>query len=164
MRGPSIRFSTRNRLAWVLPRYSGDEDAVDIVSDQDSPELHAGSETILVDDDDASVRALMAEMLREMGYRVLEAEDGARAVQLLQSEKSIALLVTDVGLPGGMNGRHVADAATGINSALRVLFVTGYAENAVLSHGHLPMGMQVMTKPFELAAFCQRVQVLLRTI
>ncbi len=104
----------------------------------------------------------MVEMLREMGYRVVEAEDGARATQVLQSDASIKLLVTDVGLPGGMNGRQVADAARTIHPALQVLFVTGYAENAVLSHGHLPAGMQVLTKPFELHAFGQRVQTMMK--
>jgi len=151
------------RITIYLPRYTGDEDASAQTSNYSTPALDTGSETILVVDDDASVRALMAEMLRETGYRVLEADDGARAVQLLQTDKSIALLVTDVGLPGGMNGRHVADAARSLNPTLRVLFVTGYAENAVLSHGHLPLGMQVMTKPFELAAFCQKVQALLKS-
>lgn len=145
-----------------LPRYSGNEDVVEAASGQASPDFDEGSETILLVDDEASVRALMAEMLREIGYHVLEAEDGPRAVQLLQNERSIQLLITDVGLPGGMNGRHVADAARSINPTLRVLFVTGYAENAVLGHGHLSVGMQVMTKPFELSAFGLRVQTLLK--
>lgn len=104
----------------------------------------------------------MAEVLREMGYRVLEAEDGLGAVELLQHDPSVTLLVTDVGLPGGMNGRQVADAARTTHPALKVLFVTGYAENAVLSHGHLPTGMQVLTKPFELHVFGQKVQTLVK--
>ncbi len=89
-----------------------------------------------------------------MDYRVLDAEDGPLAVQLLQNDRSIATLVTEVGLPGGMRGRHVADAARKIDRPMCALFVTGYAENAALSHGHLPVDMRVLTKPFELTAFC----------
>jgi CheY-like chemotaxis protein len=91
---------------------------------------------------------------------VLEASDGPSAIRILQTEPQVVLLVTDVGLPGGMNGRQVADAARKLRPGLLVLFVTGYAENAVLSHGHLPPGMQVLTKPFELGTFCQKVQTL----
>ncbi len=84
-------------------------------------------------------------------------------MNLLQTESSIALLVTDVGLPGGMNGRQVADAARALSPDLRVLFVTGYAETAVMSHGHLPAGMQVLTKPFEMQVFSQRIETLLKS-
>jgi PAS domain S-box-containing protein len=120
-------------------------------------------ETVLVVDDEPSMRMLMVEMLQDMGYRVLQAADGARAMNLLQTESSIALLVTDVGLPGGMNGRQVADAARALSPDLRVLFVTGYAETAVMSHGHLPAGMQVLTKPFEMQVFSQRIETLLKS-
>jgi PAS domain S-box-containing protein len=144
-----------------LPRHEGELPADDAVH---APALVAPGtgvgQTILVVDDEHSVRTLMAEMLRELGYRALEAPDGPSAIRILQAEPSVVLLVTDVGLPGGMNGRQVADAARKLRPALLVLFVTGYAENAVLSHGHLPTGMQVLTKPFELSTFCQKVQTL----
>jgi PAS domain S-box-containing protein len=120
-------------------------------------------ETVLVVDDEAAVRALMVDLLGERGYRVLQAENGPRAIELLQADRSVALLVTDVGLPGGMNGRQVADAARVLIPALRVLFVTGYAETAALSHGHLPEGMQVLTKPFELCVLGERVRALVRS-
>ncbi|WP_311230729.1 MULTISPECIES: response regulator [unclassified Acidovorax] len=152
------------RVCMYLPRYLGTDVAPQEV--EPSPPALDGTglgETILVVDDEASVRSLMVEMLREMGYRVIEAEDGPRAIQALQNDPSVALLVTDVGLPGGMNGRQVADAARNIYPALQVMFVTGYAENAVLSHGHLPTGMQVLTKPFELRVFGQRIQTLMKS-
>ena len=155
----------------LLPRYQGDAAAEREAAAHQAPAAggaEAGTgpgagagETILVVDDEASVRSLMAEMLVEMGYRVLQAPDGPHAIELLQQGASVAMLVTDVGLPGGMNGRQVADAARTLLPGLKVLFVTGYAETAVLSHGHLPPGMQVLTKPFELQVFGQRVQALM---
>ncbi len=147
-----------------LPRYEGTDLPVEDAGTPVAPVGPVGrGETILVVDDEAPVRLLMVEMLREMGFQVLEAEDGPRALEVLKSQPDVALLVTDVGLPGGMNGRQVADAARDLDPALRVLFVTGYAESAVLSHGHLPAGMQVLTKPFELQVFSQRIQALMQS-
>ncbi|MGJ7582704.1 PAS domain-containing protein [Variovorax sp. RHLX14] len=148
-------------VCMYLPRHHGEVDAAENNADQAQlPAIKHAGETVLVVDDEASVRTLMAEVLSELGYRVLEAEDGPAAIQILQANRFVKLLVTDVGLPGGMNGRQVADAARLLIQELQVLFVTGYAENAALSHGHLPLGMQVLTKPFELSAFGQRVQTL----
>jgi CheY-like chemotaxis protein len=79
----------------------------------------------------------------------------------MNSGQPIDLLVTDVGLPGGMNGRQLADAVRAERPDFKVLFVTGYAENAVLNHGHLEHGMHVMTKPFLSDAFARRVKELL---
>ena len=86
---------------------------------------------------------------------------GAAGLKLLRSETRIDLLVTDVGLPGGMNGRQVADAARQFRPGLKVLFITGYAENAVLSHGHLEPGMHVLTKPFRMEALAGRIKELI---
>ena len=80
---------------------------------------------------------------------------------MLQSDVRLDLLVTDVGLPGGMNGRQMADAARVARPDLKVLFITGYAENAVLSHGHLDPGMHVMTKPFAMEALASRIKELI---
>ncbi len=80
---------------------------------------------------------------------------------MLQSDARIDLLVTDVGLPGGMNGRQVADAARVARPDLKVLFITGYAENAVLSHGHLDPGMHVLTKPFAMETLASRIKDLI---
>ena len=80
---------------------------------------------------------------------------------MLQSDARIDLLVTDVGLPGGMNGRQMADAARGARPDLKVLFITGFAENALLNHGHLEPGMAVLTKPFAVDALGARVRELI---
>jgi CheY-like chemotaxis protein len=100
---------------------------------------------------------LVAEILSDLGYNALEAEDGASGLKVLNSGARIDLLVTDVGLPGGLNGRQVADAGRSVRPDLKVLFITGYAENAVLSHGHLDPGMHVMTKPFAMDALATRI-------
>jgi len=104
------------------------------------------------------VRTLVTEVLGELGYRTLEAEEGATGLALLQSSVAIDLLITDVGLPGGMNGRQLADGARASRPGLKVLFITGYAENAVVGNGHLEPGMEIMTKPFTLEALALRVQ------
>ena len=89
------------------------------------------------------------------------AADGAAGLRVLNSGVRVDLLVTDVGLPGGMNGRQLADAARVARPALKVLFITGYAENAVLSHGHLEPGMHVLTKPFAMEALAGRIRELI---
>ena len=102
--------------------------------------------------------------MRELGYAVLEAGDGAQALTHLRSGDRIDLLITDVGLPGGINGRQVADAARQERPGLGVLFITGYAESAVLSHGHLDPGMHVLTKPFDMVALAQRAKSLIDAV
>ena len=108
------------------------------------PRAEAG-ETVLVVDDEPTVRMLVVEVQKELGYLALEGEDGAGALQIQQSDARIALLITDVGLPGGVNGRQIADVARVLRPSLKVLFITGYAENAVLGNGHLDPGMHVVT-------------------
>jgi CheY-like chemotaxis protein len=144
-----------------LPRHLGDaavlESAVELPK---APRAHDG-ETVLVIDDEPTVRMLVTEVLEHLGYRALEAADGASGLQVLQSHARIDLLVTDVGLPGGLNGRQVADAARVARPGLKVLFITGYAENAVLRHGHLDPGMRVITKPFEMTVLANRIKELI---
>jgi CheY-like chemotaxis protein len=115
-------------------------------------------ETVLVVDDEPTVRLLMTDLLQDAGYRVLDAPDGPAGLKILQSETRIDLLVTDVGLPGGMNGRQVADAARVLRPNLKVLFITGYAENAVIGSNQLEPGMQVITKPFAMEALASKVR------
>ena len=103
---------------------------------------------------------LVTEVLEDLGYSALEAVDGPAGVKLLQSPARIDLLVTDVGLPGGMNGRQLAEAGRALRPELKILFITGYAENAVLNHGHLEPGMQVLTKPFAMEALASRIKSL----
>jgi PAS domain S-box-containing protein len=118
-------------------------------------------ETILVVDDEPTVRMLVFESLREDGFHVIEAADGHEGLKILQSDARIDVLVTDVGLPGGMNGRQLADAARLSRPELRILFITGYAENAVIGNGELPAGMRVLTKPFPLDVLTRRIQDML---
>ena len=118
-------------------------------------------ETVLLVDDEPLVRMIAAEQLEELGYRVIEAGDAAEAQTLLRQSGQLALLVTDVGLPGGMNGRQLAEAARQIQPGVPVLFITGYAENAVLNHGHLEHGMHVLTKPFTMDGLARKVKELI---
>ena len=108
-------------------------------------------------EDDPIVRGLIGEVLGELGYRSLEAVDGPSALRMLDSASRVDLLVTDIGLPG-LNGRQVADAARIRRPDLKVLFMTGYAENAALANGFLEPGMQMITKPFAIEAFAARVR------
>ncbi len=104
---------------------------------------------------------LITEVLRELGYAAIEAADGMSGLKILQSEARIDLLITDVGLPGGMNGRQLADAARSIRPDLKVLLTTGYAENAVVGDGHLEPAMHVMTKPFALGTLATRLYAMI---
>ena len=113
--------------------------------------------TILIVDDEPSVRMLVTEVLQELGYASIEAADGPAGLKTLQSDATVDLLVTDVGLPGGLNGRQLADAARITRPDLKVLFITGYAENAVIGNGHLAPGMRVLTKPFVMEALANRI-------
>jgi PAS domain S-box-containing protein len=144
-----------------LPRHFGEaEDTETVAGHAEAPRANAG-ETVLVVDDEPTVRMLVMEVLEELGYAAIEAADGASGLKLLQSDIRIDLLVTDVGLPGGMNGRQMADAARIGRPDLKILFITGYAENAVVGNGHLDPGMHVMTKPFAMEALATRIKDLI---
>ena len=144
-----------------LPRHMGAADEPDQEAElSDAPRATAG-QTVLVVDDEPTVRMLVVEVLEELGYAAIEAADGAAGLKLLQSDVRIDLLVTDVGLPGGMNGRQMADAGRVGRPDLSILFITGYAENAVVGNGHLDAGMHVMTKPFAMEALAARIKALI---
>ncbi len=112
---------------------------------------------ILLVEDEATIRVLLTEQLQETGYQVIEAATGPDGLALLQSDQPIDLLITDVGLPGGMNGRQVADAGRLVRPGLKVLFITGYAEHATEGDGLLGPGMALVTKPFDFADLAQKV-------
>jgi signal transduction histidine kinase/ActR/RegA family two-component response regulator len=145
-----------------LPRFHGEED---VASETQTAELiEAGSgKTVLVIDDEPTVRMLVTDALSDLGHACLEAGDGPSGLKFLQSDASVDLLITDVGLPGGMNGRQIAEAARRLRPNLQVLFITGYAENAVLNHGHIERGMEVLTKPFAVDDLVRRVGRLLHS-
>jgi CheY-like chemotaxis protein len=144
-----------------LPRHMGElADDGDEVADVPA-ELNAEGQTILVIDDEPIVRMLIVDALEEMGFECAEAGTGPEGLAILEKSEHIDLLVTDVGLPGGLNGRQVADRARELRPGLRVLFVTGYAENAALNHGHIGPGTRVLTKPFSVGELTSRIQSLL---
>ena len=144
-------------ICLYLPRFIGELDEAVAPETLHDADLGRG-ETVLVIDDEPTVRMLMVEVLEEAGYVAIEASDGPAGLKILQTDVRIDLLISDVGLPGGMNGRQVADAARAIRPDLKVLFVTGFAENATIRHGHLDAGMQVIAKPFVMAALANKVR------
>ena len=145
-----------------LPRHYGKGDIAgdDTGVERDLPRAIDG-ETVLVVDDEPTVRMLVADVLFDLGYAAIECEDGASGLKVLQGSGRVDLLITDVGLPGGMNGRQVADAARVLRPDLKVLFITGYAENAVVGNGHLDPGMAIMTKPFNMDDLASRIRGLI---
>jgi PAS domain S-box-containing protein len=148
------------QVCLYLPRYAGDE----VICEQSlgSPEARRGEgETVLVVDDESSVRTLVNDVLVELGYHVLQSDQGASALRIMESSQRVDLLITDVGLPGGMNGRQLADAALVMRPTLKVLFITGYAESAVIGKGHLEPGMHILTKPFSLETLGARIRDIL---
>ncbi|URW76448.1 PAS domain-containing protein [Sphingomonas donggukensis] len=144
-----------------LPRHLGEE-AAEADAATAIALSSAGDATVLVIDDEPTVRMLVVDALTDRGYACIEAADGAAGLRLLETQGRIDLLITDVGLPGGLNGRQVADAARAMRPDLRVLFITGYAENAVLNHGHIAPGMEVLTKPFAVDDLAGRVDRILQ--
>ncbi|WP_092744463.1 ATP-binding protein [Paracidovorax valerianellae] len=144
-------------MCLYLPRYVGE-------ADPEVPELpvisghQADGEVVLVIEDESIIRSLIAEELENLGYQVISVGDGPAGLHILQSERRVDLLLTDVGLPGGLNGRQVADAARVTRPDLKVLFITGYAENAAVGNGLLEYGMEVITKPFDVGALAGKVQ------
>jgi PAS domain S-box-containing protein len=144
-----------------LPRYRGDV-AAEVVEQRPAPAARAEAGlTVLVVDDEPIIRMLVTEVLNELGYAAIEAPDGASGLEVLRSGARIDLLVSDIGLPGGMNGRQMVDIARQSRPDLKVLFITGYAEQALLGDRRLEPGMQVMTKPFALDAMAQRIKDML---
>jgi CheY-like chemotaxis protein len=148
-------------MCLYFPRYFGDAEEGAAASHGVSSDYSGQGETVLVVDDEPTVRMLIVDVLEEAGYKAVTAVDGPSGLKVLQSDARIDLLVTDVGLPGGMNGRQVADAARVSRPNLRVLFITGYAENAVIGNGHLEPGMQVITKPFAIEALGEKIREML---
>ena len=145
-------------MCLYLPRHD-EEASVDDDGELSAPSLPVGEgEVVLVVDDEPTIRMLIAEVLAEVGYEVIEAPDGPAGLRVLESNARVDLLITDVGLPGGMNGRQVADAARVNRPDLKVLFITGYAENAVISSNRLEKGMFVMTKPFPIETLAGRIR------
>ncbi len=140
-----------------LPRLLADAQPVEAQDDSMIPDGDS-HETILVLEDDDDVRTYSVEILRELGYRVIEAHDGPSALRLLERQSRVDLLFSDVVLPGGMTGAQVAEQARQLRPELKVLFTTGYARNAIVHHGRLDKGVALITKPFASADLAVKVR------
>lgn len=145
-------------ICLYLPRHYGAVAAAPRPAIPRIEPLVASGETVLVVDDEPSVRMLVTDILDELGFVAIEAAEGAGALTVLRSDARIDLLVTDVGLPGGLNGRQVADAARAVRPNLPVLFITGHAEHAVIGNGPLDEGMAIITKPFSIDVLTNRIR------
>jgi signal transduction histidine kinase/PAS domain-containing protein len=146
-------------MCLYFPRFAGD--IPDDERQEESTIDNGDGETVLVIDDEPAIRMVIAEVLSDIGYRIIQAADGPSGLRMLQAAGRVDLLITDVGLPGGLNGRQVADAARSTLPGLKVLFITGFAENAVIGNGHLDSGMSVITKPFVNTVLANKVRQLI---
>jgi PAS domain S-box-containing protein len=152
------RLDIGTTVKLYLPRHEGDAAAQDAPSLKGDQHVAAG-ETLLVVEDEPVVRSVIVDMLRDEGYRVLEAVDGPSGLRVLRETPNIDLLVTDIGLPG-MNGRQLADQAREARPDLKILFITGYSESVVMAKGFLLPGMEMITKPFDLDHFLRRIRAM----
>ncbi|MDU9414349.1 ATP-binding protein [Pseudomonas sp. zfem005] len=163
--GGQVRISSTvgegTRVVIYLPRHDGDAPDDEHAPCVTDTAITQHGETVLLVDDEPAVRMLMADVLNELGYTVIEAADGAAGLKLLRSDVLIDLLITDVGLPGGMNGRQMADAGRELRPGLKTLFITGYAESVFTGSTPLQPAMHVLTKPFSVDALGSRVRELL---
>jgi CheY-like chemotaxis protein len=147
-------------MSLYLLRHDGEGHAQDDTETRVArPQAHQA--VILLVDDDATIRTLLSEELREAGYAVMTAANGPEGLAVLQSQQAIDVLITDVGLPGGLNGKQVADAGRRLRPALKVLFITGYAEKAAVGDGLPGPGMLLVTKPFQFAELAEKLRKLL---
>ena len=145
-----------------LPRFYGPLPDNDTGTVSRATPVCGGDETVLVCEDDDKVRAYTVDVLKELGYRVMEADNGAAALQALETaSEPIDLLFTDVILPGGMTGADIAQQARAQQPGLRILFATGYARNAIIHHGRLDPGVELLTKPFTYAGLATKVREML---
>src|SRR5262249_13648997 len=117
-----------------------------------------GSETILVVEDDALVRHHVIVQLESLGYRTLAAVDGRAALRLVENGTTFDLLFTDVVMPGGLNGRQLAEQVAARRGPIRVLYTSGYTENAIVHHGRLDPGVALLNKPYRKADLAQKIR------
>ena len=147
-------------VSLFLPRFVGELTALEADNPTLLPFANAG-ETVLIVEDDPAVRVLVCAVLKELGYGFVEAGDADAALPIIESEQRIDLMISDVGLPG-MNGRQLAEIGRQIRPDLKVLFITGYAEHAVVRGGFLDPGMQLITKPFTFDLLTAKVREMIQ--
>ncbi|WP_342030401.1 ATP-binding protein [Pseudomonas sp. SST3] len=147
---------------WIyLPRHHGQSASEHAPAAADLAPASVEGRTVLVVDDEPNVRALVMEVLQEMGLNTLEAADGHSGLRILDSDVHLDLLISDIGLPGGMNGRQLADATREKRPAMHVLFITGYAESSVLQRSTAMYDYEVLTKPFTITDLEEKVRGML---
>lgn len=147
---------------WIyLPRYHGQFASLHAPATPEPASTSVEGRTVLVVDDEPNVRTLVTEVLQEMGLNTLEAAEGPSGLRILDSDAHLDLLISDIGLPGGMNGRQLADAAREKRPSLRVLFITGYAESSVLDRSNGLSDYEVLTKPFTINDLEEKVRSML---
>jgi CheY-like chemotaxis protein len=141
-----------------LPRSEGHADVAPVSVDDAVPQ---GAERILVVEDDNLVREFVVGQLRALGYSVEAAPDASEALRLVDGGLSFDLLFTDVVMPGGMNGRQLAQEIRKRRPQVRVLFTSGYTESAVVHHGHLDPGIAILNKPYRRVHLAQKLREVL---
>jgi PAS domain S-box-containing protein len=148
-------------LKIYLPRHVGSDEHQDEHATVSGTGGAIGAETILVAEDDEELRNFTAEILAELGYRVFDAPTGAVALEIINRDENIDLLFTDVVMRGGINGRVLADEATRRRPGLKVLFTTGYTRNAIIHHGRLDPGVNLIGKPYTPTELSARIRAIL---
>lgn len=144
-----------------LARHLGPEDAATARVPPPAPPRALGNELILLVEDDDVLRSYTAQILAELNYHVLEAGNGPAAGEILKMRDDIDLLFTDVVMPGGMNGRELADVARQLRPRLKVLFTTGYTRNAIVHHGRLDPGVNLIGKPYSFDELAVKIRSVL---
>ncbi len=159
--GQARIYSEPGRGACVklyLPRHVGESPAEDGAPRSDAAPRGEAGQTVLIVDDEPTVRMLIADTLSELGYDTIEAGEAVAGLKVLMSDARIDLLISDIGLPGGMDGLQMTERARERRPSLKVLFITGYAENAAIRAGTLPPDAQVISKPFAMEKLASRVK------
>ncbi|MEP7029963.1 MAG: ATP-binding protein [Pseudolabrys sp.] len=141
-----------------LPRHHGSEERVEELDNSATQNQSLGAETVLVVEDDEALRHYTVETLSDLGYSVLAAANGAAALEILKRNEKIDLLFTDIVMPGGMNGRQLADAAAKLRPDMKILFTTGYTANAIVHHGRLDPDVQLISKPFTYESLGRKIR------
>ena len=162
--GHVMIFSEPNEGTTVrlyFPRFSGDERAPGLGSDDDL--VRPGQETILIVEDDEAISRQLAMQLATLGYNVFAASEGEPALAIVRERTDIALLLCDIVLPGGMNGRQIADAAQAIRPGLKVLYTSGYSEDTIIHQGRLDPGVELLSKPYRRAELAAKVRKVLES-
>ena len=153
-RGTVVRLFCRDRAGGARPGPAA----------LHAPRPHAGSETILVVEDDPLVQGYVIAQLGSLGYRTLAASDGAAALALVEQGAEFDLLFTDIIMPGGMNGRELAEAVRRRRPGMKVLYTSGYTDDTIVHEGHLDPGVALLRKPYRKADLSQKIREVLGSL